>query len=210
MLKWLFHRWTVLFGVCFHDIKRYVEMDWLWYKCTQIKGKVSNDSWKTRRACQTRNQRARASKFQLWGKTTLCFLLFHYNHSFIQIKLTRISTSHFWVEFWWQTQRSQNWSWAVRRKTMLHVWVGKIICGYLGVVGTCGIKALCEMLKVNTTLTELGLSCNNNHSTISCPEFNDDLSPWWTASRIGIEAVAALSEMLCINTTLRSLDLSRV
>lgn len=33
--------------------------------------------------------------FNCEEKQHCVFLLFHYNHSFIQIKLTRISTSHF-------------------------------------------------------------------------------------------------------------------
>ena len=71
-------------------------------------------------------------------------------------------------------------------------------------IGEEGAKTLSEILKVNTTLTKLNLSCEKEERKREIFERKEE---WMTDNKIGDEGAKALSEMLKVNTTLTSLNL---
>ena len=69
-------------------------------------------------------------------------------------------------------------------------------------IGAEDAKALCEVLKVNTTLTSLHLYCESEKL-----ETEREKNEWMTDNKIGVEGAKAMSEMLKMNTTMTSLDM---
>ena len=79
-------------------------------------------------------------------------------------------------------------------------------------IGTEGASKISESLKINTTLTELNLSCdeirNKNEEQKRKKKWRINKKKWWTANQIGAEGASSISESLKINTTLTTLNLS--
>ena len=68
-----------------------------------------------------------------------------------------------------------------------------------------GVKAICEVLKTNTSLTSLNLRCKGKRNGKKEKEKKSD--DWLTDNGVGAEGAKALSEMLKVNTTLTSLNI---
>ena len=69
-----------------------------------------------------------------------------------------------------------------------------------------GVRILSELLKSNTTLTSIDISCEEISGSI---DWARGMSKEHTVNEVGIEGAKSISEALEVNTTLMSLDMSR-